>query len=222
VRRKFVESRKKLTSIAFTGAAATLAVGMTATHALATGGTWSVKNGSTLYKGAVKGANKTGTVTKLVDTTPGHAVTLTCKKATASGNVSKSEYTSASPTIAKITKVTFTSCSFGGNDFHATAATNVVAKSYASGVTKGRLAGTTATISGSKNNSCHATVSQASSLPGSYHNASNLLAVDTTAHKAGLRIKSASSCGNLAAGNTAYFSGQFTITTPSNMIITDP
>jgi hypothetical protein len=209
-----VASRKKLASIAFTGAAATLAVGMTATQALAAG-TWSIKNGTTLYKGAVKAANSGNT--KLVDTT--HATSLTCKKAAASGTISKSKFTSTSPKILKTT-VTFSNCSFGGLDFHAKATTTLKAKSYTGGVTTGQIVSTTATITGSKNNSCVASVSQASALTATYTNTGHLLKITGTT--AGLKIKKATSCGTLQTGDKAYFNGTFKVSTPASLNITGP
>jgi hypothetical protein len=215
--------RNKVASIAFTGAAAAMTVGMVATQAQAAS-SWHIKNNGTGYTGPVKGKNN-GNLT-LKDTTTG--ATLTCKVGTATGNVSKSKVPAVgSPKVASITGVAFSSCTIGGTiPFTAKTnkAMNLHAKTYngSTGTTTGFLGttGTASTISATitgKGNNCKATV-VGSTLPGSFNNGSHNLIADK-AHTATLKVKTATSCGLLHTGDKAYFSGKFVVTTPSKLTI---
>lgn len=213
----------KVASIAFTGAAAAMTVGMVAAQAQAAS-SWHIKNNGTAFTGAVKG-HQNGNLT-LKDHTTG--ATLTCTKATATGNVANANVPAVgSPTVASIAGVSFKSCTIGGTiPFTAKTnkAMNLHAKTYnaSTGTTTGFL-GTTgtasaisATITGVGNN-CKATI-VGSTLPGSYKNGSHNLIADA-AKTVTLKVKTATSCGLLHANDTAYFSGKFVISTPSKLTI---
>jgi hypothetical protein len=212
----------KVASVAFTGAAAAMTVGMVAANAQAAS-SWHIKNNGNAYTGPVKGANNGPTVLKDKKT----GATLTCKHAHVTGSVPAANVAGTSPTVAKIKTTTFSSCTAGGLfafKAHLNHSTNLHAGTYAaSGTTKGFLGtpGTTnaisATISGIGNN-CHAVIT-GSKLPGSYKNGTHSLIADP-ALTATLKVKSAKSClGQLNKSDSAYFTGKFHISSPTALTI---
>ncbi len=213
---------KKIASIAFTGAAAATTL-MAAGPAFAAA-SWHVKNAGTGYTGTVKAALKTGTSASLKDQTTG--AVLKCKKAFASGTVSKSKSGATSATLGKLKKSTtkWSSCT-ASTFFHfkaeLTTSVNVVAKSYASGVTTGKISGNkiTGVISGTNGNTCKATIS-GTSVPMKYLNTGHSFSIDP-AKTATLTVKSATTgcLGRIAAGNSTYFHGVYHVSTPASLTI---
>jgi hypothetical protein len=213
----------KVASVAFTGAAAAMTVGMVAANAQAAS-SWHIKNNGNAYTGPVKGKNNGAATLKDKKT----GATLTCNLVHVTGSVPAANVAGTSPTVAKIQTTTFSSCTAGGLfafKAHLNHATNLHAQTYnaTSGTTKGFLgtAGTTnaisATISGIGNN-CHAVIT-GSKLPGSYKNGTHSLIADP-ALTATLKVKSAKSClGQLNTGDSAYFTGKFHITSPTALTI---
>lgn len=217
---------KKVASVAFTGAAAATMAGVYAGPALAAGGTWSVKNGTTPYTGAYSGT-ATATGTKLVDTT--HAVSLNCKSAFASGSIPAATGPTSKP-VGTVAAASFFHCSVLGVAFkaHLNHATSLfVSGSTKSGVTPGYIGNKTsttkaisATISGS-GNTCHATIT-GTNVPATYHNASHELIVNA-GHAATLTIHSpTAACPIIKNGDAAYFTANYKVNTPTALNITDP
>jgi hypothetical protein len=207
---------KKITSIAFTGAAATLAIGLGVPHAWAAT-TWHIKNGGTAYTGKVKGKNNGTTILHL-----NTGASLKCTTASASGSVAKASPTGTSPTVATITKATFKTCTLLGADFKAslTGTTDVVAKTFKSAITKGTLTDVKATITGasSGDSTCKATVT--GSVSGSFHNTGHSLKTAAASKPASkLTITSAKSCANIKTNDTAYFKATYDISTPTALTI---
>jgi hypothetical protein len=217
--RDMASTKKKVASIAFTGAAATMAVGLAAGPALAAT-TWHVKNGTAGFTGTVKGKNTTGTTT--LKSSGGTVLTCAKSKAVASGNVAKSTVSGSPAAVATLkTGTKFTSCTApGGVVFSAklSKSATLEAKSYKSGVTTGTLTGVHAVIKGSSLNSCAATVS--GSLSGTYTNATHQLTADPKS-KDTLKVLTAKGCGGLAAGKKAYFKGTYVISTPTALTISN-
>jgi hypothetical protein len=211
-------SKRKIASIAFTGAAATIAVGTGAIPAHAAT-TWTVKNSGTKYTaGTVKGHNST--VAKLASA---GGTSLKCAKshAVASGTI-KSTATGDPAALATLKKTVtkFTSCSIpgdGGLLFNAVLSKSATfdVSTYDDGVTKGKLIDIVAKISGISN-SCKAKIS--GSLPGSYTNTTHKLVVDAAGTE-DLTVGSAAHCGNLTAAKKAYFEATYLITTPADLTI---
>jgi hypothetical protein len=212
-------TRKKIASVAFTGAAATMAVGLGTLPAMAAT-TWHVKNGGTTYTGkTVKGKNTTG-VTSLKSSYDGTVLTCPKSDATISGSI-KSTASGTGVKLGTLSKATFKSCTApGGIKFTAALSTgdtpSLKVSTYAAGVTKGTLAGVKAKITGSSLNSCTGKVS--GNLPGSFINSKHELVADT-AGAYDLTIKSAADCGGLTANKKAYFKATYTITTPTELTI---
>lgn len=212
-----MSNRKKVASVAFTGAAATLAVGFGTLPAHAAS-SWHIKNGGTGYTGHVEGKTTTSGVL-----TSSHGTSLVCLpgKAAASASVSKSNVPGKPATIAKIKNAAFTSCSTGGIRFNATATASLVASNYnaGTGVTTGKLTNIHATLTGIGNN-CKATIT-GTSLPGSYSNTNHNLTADPTGAMT-LTVQSATGCGGLLAGAKANFEATYHISTPGALTISFP
>jgi hypothetical protein len=220
-----VNRRRKVASIAFTGAAATLTAGMVTAHADAATVSWHIKNDGKPYHGPVKGHNKPGTKAEMKDTTTG--VVLTCSTVTAAGSVPKSNVpaTTASPAVAVIKTASFTHCLLGGTiAFTAKIAKlgDLRAQTYdaTTGVTKGYLGTKGTIISGvltGVGNNCHATLT-GSTLPGSAHNTTHSIVVNPL-HAVTLHVKSARSCGLLHTGDKAWASGKAVASVPTALTI---
>lgn len=132
--------RKPLSAALLTLASAGLAVGLSATSALAAT-TWSVSPGSTT-------SGKAGT-TLVTDTTTG--VTVTCASSTLAGTLKKGTGL-AGAGIGKVTSLDFTKCTVDGftlNLASGTVAWKLNATSYKSGVTSGTITGIHFAISSS-------------------------------------------------------------------------
>jgi len=206
---------KKVASIAFTGAAAVVAAGVAAGPAHAAT-TYHIKNNGAGYHGKIKGKNTTAG--KLVSKS---GATLNCAagKLTASGSAPKSTVSGTGlVTVGTLTKITTKSCSIGGIPFTATlnkAATVGISTANATSA-KGKITGVSAKLVCGSASSGHAKIT--GSLPGSYINASHKLVADK-AKAYDLTVASATGCGTLKAGKTAYLSGTATISSPTKLTI---
>jgi hypothetical protein len=202
--------KRRIASVAFTGAAIATGVGLHATTALAaTSGKWTISPKSKPLTG-------TATATKLVDST---GASLTCGTAKATATLSKSTFTQAGNSLFKAGKVSGT---FGStNDtctsnllaapFLATLKTgNLSASTYSANVTHGKITGVNASLKGTGVNKC--TASFTGSVPYSYNNTTHVLTITGNAsHETVTPTKSTSCAGLLAAGTKAYFSGAYTV-----------
>lgn len=192
-----------------TASAAALTIGLSATASSAATATWTVKPG-----GAITGA-ASGTVLK--DNSTG--TKLSCKTSKAKGTAKKGSGL-AGAKIAKITSVTFATCT-GPAGLTFTVKTTATAskpwflnaKTYSGGVTHGTLTGIKATLSGT---ACSATVagtsaSKTGSVKGTYTNSTHVLKVSPTGGT--LHIWNVSGClGLIANGNASGFTGKYKIT----------
>jgi hypothetical protein len=189
--------RKKVASVAFTGAAALAAVGFTGGHAHAAGVTK-----VTVTPGGKYTAVNTGAAPKLVDkTTPN---TLTCTSAKAAGSL-PGDLTGSK--VGTVTTATFSKCKVLTFSFkaHLNKAATLFATSptTAAGITKGELKGISATISGEGLfGACRATVT--GSLSGSYSNKSGVLTIDKASNPT-LTITKATGCGGVIRSNDKAF-----------------
>lgn len=215
----------KVASIAFTGAATTLAVGVVTTQARAAS-SWHIKNAGVGYHGPVKGHNTAGTKALLKDTTTG--VQLSCTTAKLNGSVPVSHVPAvASASVAKFTSATFSHCLLGGTiaftgKITKTAELHAVSYNASTGVTKGFLGtkGVSTAISGTLTgvgNNCHATLI-GSTVPGSGHNAGHSIVLNPT-HVVTLKVKTAASCGLLHTNDKAWVSGKAIASTPAALTI---
>jgi hypothetical protein len=211
-------TKKKVASIAFAGAAAAAAVGAAINPALAVDGTWYVRAAGALFHGAVTGQNKG--VMKIVDTT--HKVTLTCKYLRGSGSVQHSKITGTPAHLGTIKKVSTHSCSFLGNTFkaHLTKPASIFGSTYKDGITKGKVKGLHAEWSGVNVPGCR--LSASGSLSGSYHNATHELVTDVAA-KPTMKVTHATvACPVAEPGDKVYVQGQFPVTTPKSLKVSEP
>lgn len=218
-----MSNRKKIASIAFTGAAATAATMMGITPALAASH-YTVKNGGALYTGTVAGKLKAGTTAVLVDTTKN--TTFTCRKATFSGTISRDSGSVPWPIgIMKPHPPRWSSCTgpFGlpltiqipslSAPLWLSKATTTDAIGKLSRKISGHIVGT------GSFGACKATIS-ATSVPLKYVNATHSLDVNS-GHKATFTVKSATTgcLGAIAAGDKAYLAANFHASTPANLTI---
>jgi hypothetical protein len=220
-----VSNRKRIASIAFTGAAAAAAVGMNLTPAAAAAGTWKTSpgNGTTFTGHNVNSA-----------TLSADQVAFTCKPGAASttGQVSGSGKPYSPPTATQLGTITTANFGVGNNNCQLfgsplSAFTTGVnsyqlnGKTYHSstGVTSGSLTGISARINTKSTDaiSCHLTVTNigtGSPLPGSFNNASHEFHINPGNTTKALRIKSVSGsttfCTNIFhPGDPAAFSATY-------------
>lgn len=203
-----MSKRRKVASIAFTGAAAAAATGMGATHAMAASG-WTITPGN----GPFTGVNNSPA------TLSAAGIPLTCAvgTATAAGSVSGDGAPAGVPTqLATINSATFgtsaSPCSVFGQGVTAKLTHNVGviagAATDSTGVTAGHLGNTiSASINGVNGFACHMTVT-GTSVPGAFHNASNALAIGPGGD---LTITTVSGClGLFTSGEPAGFTAKYT------------
>lgn len=195
-------NRRKVSSIVFTGVAAAGAVGLGTGTANAASGPFHITNGGAGYAGPVSGVNSTSA------TLTAHGTKLTCVPGTASasGSVPASTVSGTPAKLGTITGANFgtgPACSYAGL-FHFTATLNkpvsLIGSSYASGVTKGKIAGgISATLNGVSGTTCTATIT-GPSLSASYHNDTHALTINPSG-TSGLKVTSISAggCGGLLA-----------------------
>lgn len=210
-----MSKRKKIASIAFTGAAAAAVVGMqVGTAAAAT--SWKINEPN--------GTAFTGTNTAPATLDAG-GINLVCPDGTAkaAGSTSGNGKTTVPAQLATIKTATFGTtaapCSLLG--FGVTASLNKsigltgTAATTAAGVTAGKMgAGSvtknaiSATVKGVNGFNCTMVVS-GTSIPGSFHNTGNALSVNPKS-AATLKIKSVTGCSSLfATGETAFFKAKY-------------
>jgi hypothetical protein len=208
-----MSKRKKIASVAFTGAAAVTAIGMGVPRAMAASGTWKITNGGNPYAGHVSGVNTTSA------TLDANGTVLTCHPGTAQASGSVPAASPAGPALGTISKATFASCSASGI-FDFTAAINkpvtLSGSTYSAGVTKGKIAGgISATLNGVNGTTCHATI-KGTSLSASYNNATHALTVNPGAHSAlSIASVSAGHCsGLLTTGEPAAFTATYQFNPP--------
>jgi hypothetical protein len=219
-----MSKRKKIASVAFTGAAAATAVGMGVTPALAAGGTWNIDNGGTGYTGPVAGSNSTNA------TLNANGTQLTCKPGTASatGSVGKSTVSSTPAHLGDIPSANFgvgTACSYAGL-FHFTAALTKTAGLYgssynaATGVTTGQIRDISAKLTGVSGTTCSATVTGAA-LQAQYNNTTHGLTIDPAGSSPLTVTLGAAGCpGLLTNGEKAGFNATYIFSPP--ITVTDP
>lgn len=196
--------RRKVASVAFTGAAALTAVGFTAGHAHAAG----VSKVTVTPAGPYNAVHVGSPTLHDVQTRD----TLTCTSAKAKGSLTGD---ATGNTVGTVTSAPFTNCTLLTIPFKAvlnkTATLVATSPTTASGITKGSLTGISATITGTGAVACHAVIT--GTLPGKYNNNTDQLTIDST-NTAGLTVKSASGCaGGLVAGNSAYFNAVYSVST---------
>lgn len=217
--------RKKVASLAFTGAATVAAFGIQAGPAFGVAGTWHISAPKgTPYHGAFAG-KATGAGTTLVDANH-PSFPLTCTSATASGSIPHSVVTgtTTTTTLAHVKHGAFNHCSFDGVVFkaHLTKTGNLGGTTYTAttGTTHGKITNIGATLSGS-GNSCHATVT--GTVSASYHNGTHQLVIGKN-KKATLTIHSPTAgCLILGNGDKAYFTGTYNTTKPTTgLVLTGP
>lgn len=208
-------SNRKVTSIAFTGAAAVLAasIGALPAHAASS---WHIKNGGTGYTGLVRGKNTTSVVL-----TSSHGTSLICLPGhvTVSGSMPESNVAGKPATLTDLSRITFTSCSIGGIRINGTGTASLIVSNYNAGTsgTTGKLGNFHLTLAGSGNN-CKVTVT-GQFLPASYVNAA--LTFDPTGAET-LNIESVTGCGGLTAGAKAALTGTIRFSTPAALAISFP
>jgi hypothetical protein len=207
-----MKRRNKIASIAFTGSAATLTLGMTATQAMAAS-SWHVN-----YHGATTIKN-IGAVT-LKDHTTG--ATMTCGNVTGTDSVPSSHPTGRSPVLEKILTLDFNSCTIGGTipitvklnkaiNFHGVSYSGSTGTTRGYFGTKGHASAIGFTITGT-GNACRATLVN-STIPASFDNSTHTFGVDL-AQTATLKVKTATSCGLLHTGDTAFAEGKLVVSPP--------
>lgn len=202
--------RKRTPSLIFTAGAITLTVGLgTAPSVAATATTWTVKPGGSVTA-------KSTASTTLTDTSTG--TVLTCKSSSGTATL-KSGSGLAGAKLAKITSITFSTCT-GPLGITFTVKTSAFpwylnAKSYKSstGVTTGTITGIHATLSGP---SCSATVDGTTAganngmVTGTYTNKSHQLGAIPTGGN--LHLYNVSGCFNLIhSGDTTTYSGKYAV-----------
>jgi hypothetical protein len=222
-------SPRKIASVAFTGGAAMAAIGMAAQPAFATGGKWVPNPGPGAYT-----AHNVGNTTLSVSTSLG-VQTLTCPTAAAAGSLKSNTAASGFVPIGTVSggKTTFgttaSPCTLGPIHFTAVLnkTINLSAKGTVSKPITGRVDGSiSATLTG-VGNSCVAHVT-GTSVPGSWHNSSGGAGVSHTldinpSHLKTLKVKDATNCPIIKAGNPAGFFARYALDSPrSNQLITDP
>jgi hypothetical protein len=186
-------------------AAATAAVALTASQALAA--TWSVSGGGTFHSKLSTGT----TLSITVKTATFGTITLACKTATLSGSLTNGKGLSGTG-IGHITGATFGSSTSKCTGPAGSTGTGVIttgtkwtmnAVSYSSGVTTGTITGVNATVSFSDPlGSCKAVV--AGTAKDTYTNTSGLLKL--TGASLTIKSSSGSGCGGSLAGDTASLS----------------
>jgi hypothetical protein len=196
---------KRLTA-AILGGGAALALGLSATSALATAkATWTITPG-----GSVTG---TAGKTTLKDTKTG--TTLSCASSHTAATLKKGS--GQTNPIGKITSVTFTNCTGpGGLVFTATTSASptnpypLTGTSFVSGVTHGKITNILASLSGT---GCSATVAgttatSPATVNGTYSNTTHILKTSG----GNLHIWNVSGCfGLIATGDPSSFAGSYTI-----------
>lgn len=219
-----MSNKKKVTSIAFTGAiaitgaAATAATIMRAAPTLAASH-FSIKNGGVPYRGEIAGKLRPGTTAVLGDTTKN--TTLTCKKATASGIISKSKgSTPAQVGFLGTAGTAWSSCTgpFGLTfRAHLGTSTKIIATRVTSGGASSILSRNPISIRISGTGiaaTCKATIS-GQMIPAKFVGATRSIVYNSD-HAATLHVRSATDClGAISAGNTMYFAGTYHVSTPA-------
>jgi hypothetical protein len=215
-------SKRRVASIAFTGAAVAAGAGFHVPAAFAASGAWTVTNAGPYTASAAS--------THLRDVTAG--VTLNCRSGTADGSINKTAYTqsgSASFSAGPITHGTFggtanpCSSSLGlGLKFDAVLSQGTLnAKSYTSGVTHGQITDIKATINGLSGLTC--TASFTGSQPYSYNNTTGALTVNGNSSHDSLTTGTVNGClGVIQKGDKNFFNGIYTVTPPAPVITRTP
>ncbi|HSZ43104.1 MAG TPA: hypothetical protein VK817_24340 [Trebonia sp.] len=213
-----MSKRKKIASIAFTGAAAAAVVGMQVGPAAAATA-WTINEPN--------GTDFTGTNTSPAILNAG-GINLTCPDGTAvaTGSTSGNGKTTVPAQLAKIKTATFGTtaapCSLLGFGVTATLKKSIGLTGTAATTTAGVTVGTlgvgsvttndiSATVTGVGAFKCTMVVS-GTTIAGSYHNTGNALSVNPKA-AATLKIKSVTGCSSLfTKGETAYFKAKYATT----------
>lgn len=224
-----MSTRRKVASIAFTGAAAAAATAIAAPAAFATGGKWVIAPSAGAYSAVNSGNTHLGVSTGV------GTVSLTCPTAAAAGNLLQSQPVGAPwAKVGSVSSATFGTtanpCALG--TIHFTAKLNKHLNLSLSGTapSHGRLHGSiSATLTG-VGNSCNATIVGSKSatapgtgtVPGSWNNTTHRLNINPGKAKT-LVVKNATHCTGIAAGEKAFFSAKYKLLAPkSNLTITDP
>lgn len=211
--------KRKVASVAFTGAATVATVGFGTQAANAASSAWHINPGNSTNFTGVNVGNPI-----LVDNTTG--ARLACYTAGAKGHLSGDGKTAASASLATISSATFgttsNACSLLGIGFTAKLKkpTHLWGTGYANGVTTGHIGGGAASdISASINGtsiSCHATI-VGSTLPGNYTNSNHRLNINPNS-LATLTVKSVQGClGAMNPGDAAYFQATYTVSPPATV-----
>jgi hypothetical protein len=205
-------TKKKVASVAFTGATAAAAMGVNAAPAYAASH-WTITPG-----GAFTAVNAPGTATLLgVQISPSTSLVLQCPVAAATGDLTGTSQSGTPVALGAINTATFgtvqSPCSVSGLQFVAAidSPVTLTGVSETSGVTTGAINGNptiNATITGVNGFDCVAKVS-GTTVPGQFVNADNALALNA-GQDATLQIKSAVSClGILQPGQPAWFAATY-------------
>jgi hypothetical protein len=213
-----MRGKRKIASVAFTGAAAAGAVvlGMPAAFAASA---YNIRTSNSTtganYHGAIKGA---GTSTKLIDSTT--KTTLLCPGATVTGTVTASK--GSTPATIATTSVIFGTtskpCTLSGTSIKFTAKAKAhlsLSKVTATGGAGNIKSITSATLTGD-GNTCSATFGQAANLAATYTNSTQALTIPGTAGAITVTKANSLGClGKVAVNNKAEFKGTFTVSSPS-------
>jgi hypothetical protein len=206
--------KRRIASIAFTGAAVATGTGLHAPAALAASpGTWTVTHGGKF--------TATGTASF------GGAVTLKCSTARLSGSISKTTFTQTGSTPFQAGTITGT---FGSTNKPCTSPEGLVkvtgvlkkgalyAAAYKSGVTHGTIKSISATITG-ENVACSATIK--GSQPYSYNNDGKLTVLGTSGDP--LTTTAVTGClGVIKKSDKIFFDGVYTVAGTAPVISRSP
>lgn len=218
-----MSTRRKVASLAFTGAATAAAFALRAGPALAVSGTWHIQAPKGMpYHGALRAkANGAGFV--MVDESH-PSFPITCTSAPAAGSIPHATVTgtTAITTIGEIKAANFNHCSFLGAVAKGSLTADLALTSYhaSTGIADGKVAHVAMVWAGS-GNSCHATMT--GSLSAYYNNTTHHLVLDK-AHKATLTIHSptAGCFPPFGNGDKAYIAGTYNLTTPTSLFVSGP
>jgi hypothetical protein len=212
-----MSNRKRIASVAFTGAAAATAIGM-GTPAAFAASTWHISPANT----NITGTNSTATLLTGPNGSTSVLLTCTVHDATLTGTTGAASVPGPSPQLATITGGTFgtnSPCASpeGEINFKATLhAGKLIGKSQpTTGVTKGTLKSISATLSGynSAASKIACTVAVTGSVGGTYNNNSGVLTALDSTPKLTLGTVTGFPCSAvLTTGEHVGFKGNFKIT----------
>lgn len=209
--------KKTLVRVLSGGAVTTAALGLAASQALASGGTWTISPANTAYSASLSGS---------AVMTSGSA-SITCTGSTVNGTTGSSPVTASPAPLASIGTGSFSGCRdsiANGSWTVSMSGGELEGVSFSNGVSTGEITGITAKASGSDLGlSCSFTAT--GSVPSGDATFTNPGTLKITGASLTLSGVSGSACGlaGLSNGKTATFKATYTVTSPSGGItVTDP